>query len=50
MDAKIPLKVFWDCEIAILHLVCAFSFLSFGHTQPIADPKLIFSIRITKPP
>ena len=23
---------------------------SFGHTQPIADPKLIFSIRITKPP
>ena len=25
-------------------------FLSFGHTQPIADPKLIFSIRITKPP
>ena len=24
--------------------------LSFGHTQPIADPKLIFSIRITKPP
>jgi len=26
------------------------SSLSFSHTQPIADPKLIFSIRITKPP
>lgn len=40
-----------QCEFIFGHfIVVQRSELSFGHTRPIVDPKLILGIRITKPP
>ena len=37
-------------DMLSLYIIIANPLICFGHTQPIADPNLILSIRFTKPP